>query len=284
MNKIYPYLVVVLVLVILGLGFYSTNKSQDSLNFMDNHNKLKLASADKNEIEAVVKEVLRKNPELIIESIRDMNTRKAKEEMERVSSLVKAKVQELENDKQDPRVGDINAPIKLIEFFDYNCGYCKRMVEVKKRIVEENPDVQIIFKELPILGENSHQASKSALAVNLMDKEKYFQYQSELLNVNGPKTKEIIESIIKKIGLDVKTFNQLMDDTKINDMIAKNMRLAEEINVNGTPAYILGGEFLPGALPYEELKVKIDSEKAKKNNTALTAVNGKEEPKAKNAN
>ena len=272
-SKFYPVLTLVLLVALLTMGYYQFNKNQEaSMSMQLKHETPGMPShLNKEEIELVVKEVIKKNPELIIDSIRELNTRKAKEEYDRVASLVKAKTKELEEDMDDPRAGNANAKIKLVEFFDYNCGYCKRMVEIKKKILDENTDVQIVFKELPILGEASHLVTKAALAVNLMDKSKYFQFHNELLNLNGPKTNEAIEALVTKVGLDVVKFREALKDPKIEQIIAKNMRLAEEIGVNGTPAYVFAGEFLPGAVPYDEFKNRIDRTRTQQAQPAAAA-------------
>jgi len=83
-----------------------------------------------------------------------------------------------------------------------------------------------------------------------------------LLNLNGPKSNEAIEALVTKVGLDVVKFREVLKDPKIEQIIAKNMRLAEEIGVNGTPAYVFAGEFLPGAVPYDEFKNRIDRTRA----------------------
>lgn len=258
--KFYPTLTLVLLFLLLAMGYFQFNKNQEAAISMQLKKETLEAMnpSHKEELENVVKEVIKKNPELIIESIRDLNTRKAKEEFDRMSAMVKAKTKELEEDSDDPRIGNMNAKIKLEEFFDYNCGYCKRMIEIKKKLIEENSDLQIVFKELPILGEASVNASKAALAVNMMDKSKYFQFHTELLNLNGPKTPDAIEGLAVKVGLDLAKFREALKDPKLDQIIAKNMHLAEEIGVNGTPAYVLAGEFLPGAVPYDEFKNRID--------------------------
>lgn len=259
-SKFYPVLTLILLVSLLTMGYFQFTKNQDAAMSMQLKHDVAGATShlNKEEIEMIVKDVIKKSPELIIDSIRELNTRKAKEEYDRVASLVKAKTKELEEDMDDPRAGNANSKIKIVEFFDYNCGYCKRMVEIKKKIIDENSDVEIVFKELPILGEASHTATKAALAVNLMDKAKYFQFHNELLNLNGPKTNEAIESLVTKVGLDVVKFREALKDPKIEQIIAKNLRLAEEIGVNGTPAYVFAGEFLPGAVPYDEFKNRID--------------------------
>lgn len=213
----------------------------------------------KEDVVEIVREYVKQNPAEIIKSVEEMQLKKMKEEMELASNLIKTKPKELEEDQDDPRAGSNSPKIKIVEFFDYNCGYCKRMLDVKKRILQENKEAQIIFKELPIMGDNSMLMARAALAVNLVDKSKYFAFHSELLNQAGQKDQKAIEEIVKKLGVDLNKFRTALNDPKVSAVIEKNIKLAQEVKLQGTPAYIVNGKLLPGAFSYEEFNTMFKS-------------------------
>jgi hypothetical protein len=214
------------------------------------HTPVKATSHDthtKEDIEKVIKEYILENPELIEEAMRNLYNKKAKAEAERASKVIKEKAKELEEDPQSPKAG--------------NCGYCKHMLATKKRILEELKDVQIIFKELPILGENSKLCARSALAVNLVDSAKYFNYHSELLTYNGDKTPQVLEDLAKKVGIDIEKYRAALSNQEIDNQLTANVQLASNVGIRGTPAYIAAGNLVPGAISFEEIKASIDSPK-----------------------
>ena len=215
----------------------------------------------KEEVEKIVKGYLTENPEVLEEAMRNLYNKRAKVEAERSAKIIKEKTKELEEDPQSPKAGNINPKVKIVEFFDYNCGYCKHMLPTKKRILEELKDVQIIFKELPILGENSKLCAKAALAVNMIDSNKYFDYHSELLTYAGDKTPQILEDLAKKIGVDIAKYKTALNNPDIEKHLNDNVQLATVVGIRGTPAYVVAGQLVPGAISFEEIKERVEKTK-----------------------
>lgn len=213
----------------------------------------------KEQAEDLIKTIIKDNPEIIIRSIQDFQSIKRKEAIEQAKKRVLQHLTSIENNVDDPRIGDPNAKVKIVEFFDYDCGYCKQMAAIKAKIVEENPDIQYVFKEYPILGESSVLKAKAALAVYSIDKEKYMQFHLALLSSTEIKNEEHIIEVAGTLGIDIEKLRASFHNTKWNDIINANMNLAREIGIMGTPGYVIGGELYPGALSYEEIKVKINA-------------------------
>jgi protein-disulfide isomerase len=213
------------------------------------------------EMSDAVKNVIKNNPESIIGSLEKYHIEKQKEDLKNSSVKIKSNAKDIYDNKLNPKIGVDNTKIKLVEFFDYNCGYCRKMLAVKLQILENDKDIKIIFKELPVLGENSVELAKASLAVNILAPDKYFKFHSAILSHNGNKTKEFIESKVKDLGINIENFNKTKDSEEIKKVLESNFRLAREIGLTGSPAYIIGDDLILGSVPYTELKVKIDEQR-----------------------
>ena len=184
-------------------------------------------------------------------------TERAKREQE---EALASNADNLYRNDGDYSMGPNNASITIVEFFDYNCGYCKRSFAPLMEVLEENKDVRLVFKEYPILGEASYLASSAALAIN--DKLKYLTYHSKLMTHQG----RISESVIEKTLSDMKLSPQKLQSDARSDkyvlQLAATRQLAEAIGVNGTPAFVINGKLFPGALDKAELTQAIKTARA----------------------
>jgi protein-disulfide isomerase len=139
----------------------------------------------------------------------------------------------------------------IIEFFDYNCGYCKRSFPELMELILNDSDIKVILKELPVLGESSILASKYAIAAQKQNK--YFEMHKELINFSGQISTNDIKNISKTIGIN---FEQLKTDMNHDEtilIIRENYRLADLIGVRGTPAFIINKKLIPGAIGKNEM-------------------------------
>ncbi|KIE04445.1 hypothetical protein NF27_HS00320 [Candidatus Jidaibacter acanthamoeba] len=241
----------------LGFAYfnYSKSPSVEKLNtekFRENESALE---------ETIIK-VIKDNPEAIIKSLENYQMKKMQEAIAESGKKIKTHLAELENNSDDPRVGMKNAKVKVIEFFDYNCGYCKHTSNIKSKIIEQNPDIEYVFKELPILGESSVLAARYALAVNIVDKSKYLAFHLAVLNDKGKKDEEALLSLAGKVGVNIPNLKKALTDNKINEIIQANQNLARTVGIGGTPTFIIAGELM-NELGYESLVAKINEAKAK---------------------
>lgn len=216
------------------------------------------ASLSEEKVKEIVKDVIKSNPELILQSVENHY----KEKMLAEKAAVKDKLTSLKSkifaNVADPKIG--NGKIKVVQFFDYMCGYCKRSIAVHKKLVEDDSDIQIIFKEMPIMGPLSLVASKAALAVNMIDSSKYQAFQEALL-INNLTDEDMIINLAGINGIDPIRLKETMDKPEIENMIQDNLSLANELQIKGTPAYVLEDEILPGAVNYNDLRSIINSKK-----------------------
>ena len=148
-------------------------------------------------------------------------------------------------------LGNKNGKEIIIEFFDYNCGYCKRSFPEIMELVSENKDIKIILKELPVLGESSILASKASIASQKQDK--YFEFHQELINFSGLISLIDIKKISKELGINYEQLQKDMNSDETILLINESYRLADLIGVRGTPAFIINNNLIPGAIGKNEM-------------------------------
>ena len=159
-----------------------------------------------------------------------------------------------------PFVGNKDAEITVVEFFDYNCGYCKRAVPDIRAILEEDKNVKFVFKEMPILGPSSRTAAQYALAAHKQGK--YFDYHAKLMEHRGPKDEATLEKMAKDLDLNVDQMKVDANSEETNQAIEDSINLAGEIGIRGTPAFVIESELYRGYLGLEGLKAEIAKARA----------------------
>ncbi len=162
--------------------------------------------------------------------------------------------------KADYAMGPNDAPITIVEFFDYNCGYCKRSFAPLMEVLRENKDVRLVFKEYPILGDASRDASRLALAIE--DKLQYLTYHSKLMTHKGRIDRPIIDKTLTDMKLSAEKLRKNANKLKFQSHIDATRSLARSLGVNGTPAFIINGKLFPGALDKDELSSAIKQARA----------------------
>jgi len=203
----------------------------------------------KSEIETLVKEYILENPEIIRDAIIKLQEKEALQEQEKYKDSIASAKDALENDPRDASIGPKDAKVTIVEFFDYNCGFCKRSTPwVEDAIAKYGDDVRFIFKELPILEDRtktSRLASRAALAADKQGK--YKEMHFALMNqkrLSG----EIIRETAENIGLDMRRYEADMADPTIDQHISDTLELAYRLPaLTGTPFFIIGDEYVSGA-------------------------------------
>lgn len=191
--------------------------------------------------EAKIHAYLLKNPELLEE----MSAALDKKRRDAASANVAAARPELENDARDPSIGPKDAKWVVVEFFDYQCGFCKQSVGYVTDLPAKHQGVRVVFKELPIFGETSGEAAAAALAAN--EQGKYVEFHKALFAVKTKLTSSLIDQTARSVGLDVAKLRQDMVRPDIVAHIQKNQELAQRTGVDGTPSFFINGEHVIGA-------------------------------------
>ena len=199
---------------------------------------------NKDKIETIIKDFLIKNPAFIKSTLDDYNISLENKKKQNAIKLLK----NIEN----PGIFQKQADITIYEFFDYNCGYCKSVVKTIMNILSEDKKINVVFVEFPILSQQSYIAAKAALASKKQDL--YNNFHLSLMKIKGRVDEEKVFSTAKKIGLDINKLKIDMNNPEIEQLLMKNREIAKLLNLNGTPAFIIGDITYPGALDLDNLK------------------------------
>ncbi len=203
----------------------------------------------KEEIEKIIKNYLIQNPELMQSTLEDY---KKTVEINKKNDAIA-----LLRDIKNPGFFNENSDTTIYEFFDYNCGYCKSVVEPIMSVISEDKKVDFVFVEFPILSKSSYIAATAALAAERQGL--YNNFHLSLMKIRGRITEEIIFEIAKKTGLNINQLKNDMKNPEIENKLKKNREIAKLLNLNGTPAFIVGDIIYPGALQKNNLKQMIKS-------------------------
>ena len=218
-----------------------------------------LNDIQKKEVISVFEQHLKENPKLVIDAIESFQRQEALAEEEKAKKSITDNLAKLTAEDL-PFVGNKDADVTVVEFFDYNCGYGKRAVPDIQALIKEDKNVKFVFKEMPILGPSSRTAAQYALAAHKQGK--YFDYHAALMSHSGPKNEKTLEGLGKDLGLDVEQLTKDAGSEEIAKSIEDSIALATRIGIRGTPAFVVGEDLSRGYLGRDGLKAAI--EKARK--------------------
>lgn len=211
-----------------------------------------------NELHNIIREYLLKNPAILNEMIAKLQAAERDQQNKQAREAIASNAQQLFHNENDVVVGNPDGNVTMVEFFDYNCGYCKRSVADVLRLTEEDKNLRVVLKEFPILSEGSIIASRAALASKKQGK--YWEFHLAMMATSGGIVDEaMVMSIAAEAGLDVTKLKADMaaDAETIEKSINANRALAQSIGINGTPAFVIDGTLVPGAMPYEQLATSV---------------------------
>jgi len=214
------------------------------------------------EIERIVREYLLSHPELLQEVMSELEKRQAVAEAEKHRTAVKQYSEVIFSSPRQVTLGNTQGDVTVVEFFDYNCGYCKRAMSDMLDLMKNDAKLKFVLKEFPVLGEGSMQAAQVAAAVRMQDKsggKKYLEFHQKLLTGRGPADKARALAVAKEIGLDVARIEKDMAGDEVKATIEESFKLAEALGLNGTPSYVVGTDVVIGAVGANTLKEKINS-------------------------
>lgn len=217
------------------------------------------SDAQRGEIEKMIKDYLVKHPEVLEEASAELDKRKQAAEAEKARSEIKNHSEALFRSPRQVTVGNTQGDVTLVEFFDYNCGYCKRALSDLTMIMKDDSKLRVVLKEFPVLGPGSVEAAKVAVAVRMQDSgKKYFDFHQRLLGGRGQADLAHALTAAKEAGFDMARIQKDMASDEVNASINENMKLAEALGLNGTPSYIVGDEVVVGAVGLAALKEKVN--------------------------
>ena len=218
---------------------------------------------EKREIERIVRDYILQNPEIVEKALVTLDTQRreaeAAEQAEKISELKDT----ILNSPNQAVIGNPNGQVTLVEFFDYNCGYCKRALNDLLALVESDPNLRVVMKEFPILSEGSIEAARISIAVKDLKPELYMDYHRELLGRGGTANEQKAISVARELGLDTNALKKKAEEASVTENLQEVRQIAEALGINGTPTYVVGGELIPGAVGFERLQKLIQEAAAK---------------------
>ena len=206
--------------------------------------------AQKTQIEQIVRSYLVSNPEVLLEASQALQAK----QQETMQKQAKSAISEHANELLQGGItvaGNPKGSVTLIEFFDYQCGHCKKMEPVIDALIAKNKDLRVVYKEFPIFGKTSEVASQAAIAAAMQGK--YIPMQAALLKQTKALDEATVMEAAKSVGLDIAQLKKDMGSKSVEEMLAKNRQLAEKMHLMGTPAFVVAatpmGAFKSGQEP-----------------------------------
>jgi protein-disulfide isomerase len=221
-------------------------------------------SADqREEIGAVIKEYLLAHPEVMQDVMAELEKRQQAADVEKHRAAVAEHKATLFSSPHQVVLGNPQGNVTMVEFFDYNCGFCKRALSDMLDLIKSDSNLKFVLKEFPVLGEGSVEAAHVAVAARMQDVsgKKYIEFHQKLLGSRGQADKTRALAVAREVGFDMPRIEKDMDSDEVKKTIDEDMKLADVLGVNGTPSYVVGNEVVIGAVGIDTLREKISAER-----------------------
>jgi protein-disulfide isomerase len=217
------------------------------------------SDGQRGEIEKIIKDYLLAHPEVLEEVSAELSKRQAASEAEKHEAGIAQNAQVIFNSPRGVTIGNKDGDVAFVEFFDYNCGYCKRAMADMIDLMKSDPKLKVVLKEFPVLGPGSVEAAQVAVAVRMQDPsgKKYLDFHQKLLGGKGQADKARAMAAAKEAGLDVTRLEKDLTSPEIRATLEENFKLAEAMGMNGTPSYVIGKQVIIGAVGRDGLAEKI---------------------------
>jgi protein-disulfide isomerase len=211
------------------------------------------------EIGKIVRDYLLAHPEVLEEVSAELSKRQAAAEAEKHQTTISQNAETIFNSPRGVTIGNKDGDVTFVEFFDYNCGYCKRAMSDMIDLMKSDPKLKVVLKEFPVLGPGSMEAAQVAVAVRMQDPggKKYLDFHQKLLGGKGQADKARAMAAAKEAGLDMSKLEKDLGSQEVRATIEENFKLAESMGMNGTPSYVIGKQVVVGAIGREGLAEKI---------------------------
>jgi len=211
------------------------------------------------DIETIVRNYLLAHPEVLEEAMAELSKRQAAADAVKHEASIATNADTIFNSPRGVMIGNKDGDVTFVEFFDYNCGYCKRAMSDMLDLMKTDSKLKVVLKEFPVLGQGSVEAAQVAVAVRMQDPtgKKYLDFHQKLLGGRGQADKARALAAAKDVGLDMAKLEKDMASPEAKATIEENFKLAEEMGMNGTPSYVIGKQIVVGAVGLDGLKEKI---------------------------
>ena len=220
-----------------------------------------VTAAQRSAIEKIIHEYIVQHPEVLQEAMVELEKRQQAAEAEKHKTAVKENAQELFNGKNQVTLGNPKGDVTFVEFFDYNCGYCKRAMTDMLTLMKNDPKLKVVLKEYPVLGPGSTEAARVAVAVHMQDPtgRKYLEFHQKLLGGRGQADGARAMAVAKEIGMDMGRLQKDLKSPEVEAQLQRDYKLGLSLGLNGTPSYVIGENVVVGAVGIEALQEKINT-------------------------
>ncbi len=217
------------------------------------------SDGQRSEIESIIKGYLVAHPEVLEEMSAELSKRQAAAEAEKHQAAIKNNAEAIFNSPRGVLIGNRNGDVTFVEFFDYNCGYCKHAMGDMLDLMKSDQKLRVVLKEFPVLGPGSVEAAQVAVAVRMQDPsgKKYLDFHQKLLGGRGQADKAHALAAAKEAGLDMAKLEKDIASPEVKATLEENFKMAEDMGLNGTPSYVIGNQVVVGAIGLEGLTKKI---------------------------
>jgi protein-disulfide isomerase len=219
------------------------------------------SDVQRGDIEKIVREYIISHPEVLEEAMNELSKRQAAAESEKHQVTIAKNADTIFNSPRGVTIGNKDGDVTFVEFFDYNCGYCKRAMADMMEIMKADPKLKVVLKEFPVLSQGSVEAAQVAVAVRMQDPtgKKYLDFHQKLLGGRGAADKARAMAAAKEAGLDMAKLEKDLASAEVKATLEENLKLAESLGMNGTPSYVIGKQVVIGAVGVDSLKEKIST-------------------------
>ena len=222
-----------------------------------------MSAAEREAFRAEVRAFLLENPEVLVEAMNELQTREQAAAIEQDKVLLADNHDAIFNDPASWVGGNPEGDITVVEFIDYRCGYCRKAWEEVDQLVEGDGNIRFVLKEFPILGEGSVLSSRFAISVlQLHGGEAYKQAHDALLSLRADATPESLRSVAEEMGLNADEIMAHMDKPEVTKVIEDNHKLAETLQISGTPTFVIDGTFVRGYVPLDGMQQIVAGQRA----------------------
>jgi protein-disulfide isomerase len=204
------------------------------------------------QIEAIIHDYLMQHPDVLIAALREAEDKLHHDDAAKASKAVAENKKEVFDDPATPVVGNPEGDVALVEFFDYRCPYCKQVEPSLESMLKQDPKLRLVYKEFPILGPVSITAAQAALAAKRQGK--YEAFHAAMMAAHGNISDETVYRVAGSVGLDLDKLKHDMASPEIAQAIKDNLKLADALDIHGTPAFVIGDQVVPGAVDLDALK------------------------------
>lgn len=211
-------------------------------------------------INAAIGQYLKDHPDEVLDAARAAQGNAQKQQEAAAQVALEQQINQIYNNPADPAIGNPQGDVTVVEFFDYRCPYCKQVADSLGQLVKDDPNVRVVFKEFPILSPESLIAAKIALAAQKQGK--YEPVHMLFMSHKGSFEEAALLELAASVGADPQQLQSDMEDPAIAAQLEANASLAHALGISGTPGFLFGKQFVPGAIGLEEMKAKVSSARA----------------------